>query len=500
MMPEQLSCVDCSAGRASSSSALATACDTCEGGRYQPLTGATTCNVCIPGQYEQDQGQTQCKLCPLNSFTNAARQIQCKTCHDGTYTSNPGAAACIKCGAGRFGVGCVACPHGWYRHEKMSVSACVLCGIGRTTAVPGATSCDGCDAGTYGSRPGLCVDCPSGFYQESKANTECVQCAVASLFVNVRTECFGCDLGRYGSSTAPPGVCERCPSGKYQDAKGSLQCKSCPQDRYYSDDGATALSQCKVCANDRTTGSVVGSTSSKACVCKKSAYYQDEDGSEDCQPCIIGAVCPFDGTTLKDIYAKPGYWLPENVTREVVDCGEAFADIKLKELARKRCCPPETTNCSGTRDANWTSNEQCETGFAGPLCVACATDYVLYEGGCIRCDGGSPLWFGVVSLSGVAFVLFLVALFILKRTVKVQEHVDESYMTRIAGMVSIIISWLQILSALTVTCESFRNGLIPPDFCLSCLSCFFFLVLVLVFFELFFAALSKQTTIDVVLC
>ena len=44
----------------------------------------------------------------------------------------------------------------------------------------------------------------------------------------------------------------------------------------------------------------------------------------------------------------------------------------------------------------------------GPLCVACAKNYVLFGGKCIICDGGSPLWAGVVGLSGVALVLSLI--------------------------------------------------------------------------------------------
>lgn len=235
-----------------------------------------------------------------------------------------------------------------------------------------------------------------------------------------------------------------------KDAKGSGSCKPCPVDRFYSGVSATALSQCKACAQDRTTGTIVGSKSKNACVCKKNDYYHKQDNSGVCLPCISGAVCPFDGTKLEHIYAKPGYWLPENVTEEVVDCGEAFADLKLKELARQRCCPTDAY-CNRTRDQNWTTDQQCKMGYAGPLCVTCAAGFVLFDGGCIRCEGGSPLWFGVLSLSGVAFVLFLVTLLILKWTKSVQEHVDETHYTRISGMVSIIISWLQILSALTVT-------------------------------------------------
>ena len=331
---EQIECVACAVGQASSVVARGSACVSCSAGRFQPLAGATTCNLCIPGQFEAERGNINCTSCPLNTYSDTAQQTRCKSCPVGTFTNGPGAAACIKCGAGRYGIGCKNCPVGWYRHELFNVSGCVLCQIGYTTAGPGATSCDGCDAGTYGNRPGKCVACPTGYFQEAKANTHCDQCEPATLFINVRTECFGCSLGFYGSATGP-GVCDRCLSGRYQDAKGSLQCKPCPIDTFFEKVGATALSQCTACSQDRTTGTIVGSQSNDACVCKKYDYYHDKDDSRStCLPCIVGAVCPFDGTKRAQIYAKPGFWLPENVTTEVVDCGEAFADLKLKDLAR----------------------------------------------------------------------------------------------------------------------------------------------------------------------
>ena len=103
------------------------------------------------------------------------------------------------------------------------------------------------------------------------------------------------------------------------------------------------------------------------------------------------------------------------------------------------------------RPLEWTTDDQCAKGYAGPLCVACATDYVLYEETCVECDGGSPLWMGILGLVGVALVLFLAVLVVLMRTTKSKDHTEETRISRVTGLVSITISWLQILSALTVT-------------------------------------------------
>ena len=208
------------------------------------------------------------------------------------------------------------------------------------------------------------------------------------------------------------------------------------------------------CSDDRTTGTATSCKSSSACLCKKEEYFQSDDDATLCNLCPPGAVCPIDGSYLIHIHAKPGYWMPSNVTEELIDCGNAYSDIRLQILARERCCPSSSSSslCDTVpRKSDWTTDDQCEWGYAGPLCVACASTHVFFEESCIECEGGSPLWIGVVGLIGVAFILFLIVLVSLKKTTTSEEHVDETRATRLTGMLSITVSWLQILSALTVT-------------------------------------------------
>ena len=405
---EQNDCVDCAVGRSSSLVARATEGDVCSAGRYQSETGTTACLNCIPGQHQPATEQTSCKQCEINWYANDTEMAECKECVVGKYARKQGSASCQSCGAGEYGAGCRACPQGWYRSaDDKIVAACRRCSTGETT-----------------------------------------------LDKTASASCSSCDLGKFGSS---PGECSKCDSGKYQDAKKELVCKPCPVDTYFDGDQATALSQCESCPQDRTTGAAISCTSSAACLCKKEDYFQSDDDATKCLTCPEGAACPIDGSYLMHIHAKPGFWMPSNLTKELVDCGDAFSDLALKELARQRCCPPtisdpEQTSCSVVpRDIDWTTDDQCEKGYSGPLCVACSSTHVLYEGECIECDGGSPLWVGILGLIGVALLLFFVALVALKKTIKSQEHVEETRTTRLTGMLSIIISWLQILSALTVT-------------------------------------------------
>ena len=60
------------------------------------------------------------------------------------------------------------------------------------------------------------------------------------------------------------------------------------------------------------------------------------------------------------------------------------------------------------------------------------------------------MWVGILGLCGVAFVLFLITFLVLKKTTE-SDTTEDSIATRVMGLISIVISWLQILSALTVT-------------------------------------------------
>ena len=60
------------------------------------------------------------------------------------------------------------------------------------------TSCLNCDTGRFGSSNGICLECPSGFYQDTKGRKECAKCKLGEMYINAKTSCSGCDLGKYG--------------------------------------------------------------------------------------------------------------------------------------------------------------------------------------------------------------------------------------------------------------------------------------------------------------
>jgi hypothetical protein len=407
---EQVDCLSCAIGRASSAVARDSDCDVCKEGRYQSEQGGTECLDCLPGQILATTGGINCTLCTQNTFARQAKSIKCVPCGVGSYTTEEGAAACIECGAGRYGEGCRECPEGWKRSEDDALENCVQCKLGMVSK-KGSASCDGCDVGKYGSTKGFCSECQPG---------------------------------------------------RYQDGKGLSQCKPCPINTFFDGSGATALRQCEPCPDDRATGAINGSATNATCLCLAEKYYQDDALSVACRPCPNGGVCPKFGSMATDLYAQAGYWQPLKGVPEFLRCADAHTDIKLAQLATERCCPT-SANCSkqnGKPELEWTTDNQCMQGYAGPLCLACAKDHVMFENDCIECEGGSPFTLGLAGLSGIAFLLYFVVLLVLSKTKITVEIVQEDTWSRIAGLISIIVSWLQILSALTVT---YKLGW-PEDF------------------------------------
>ena len=276
----------------------------------------------------------------------------------------------------------------------------------------------------------------------------CLQCKLGEFSRPGQASCSSCDLGKFGVAN---GICEECQPGRYQDGKGFSHCNPCPINTFFEGTGATALSQCIDCSNDRATGKINGSSSNASCLCLAETYYQDDELSVACTPCPNGGVCPKFGSVAMDVYAQAGYWQPLNGVPEFLRCADAHTDIKLAQLATERCCPT-SANCSKKNSVvAWTTDEQCMAGYSGPLCLACAKDYVLFENNCIACKGGSPFALGIAGLSGIACLVYAIMIVVLFKTKTLAEHVEEDVASRIAGLISIVVSWLQILSALTVT-------------------------------------------------
>eukprot|EP00946_MAST-07B_sp_MAST-7B-sp1_P000599 g599.t1 len=490
-----VACTTCSPGRFKAAGSAA--CQKCPIGFVSATPGSTLCDECHAGLFTAGNGSVSCTECLPGRFKAAGNgSLSCAKCPNGFMSASPGSTLCDECPAGQFTAGngsvsCAKCLPG--RFKAAGSAACHDCPIGFVSAIPGSTLCDECPAGQYtagsdggqagclrclpgryktGQQMNTCRACPRGFMSETEGATTCQKCATASFTEDEgASACTPCDLGTFG--IADGAACADCPAGFFQDEKKQLACKLCPTSRWSGARAATSLSECSHCPSDRTTGNVTGARRIQQCLCRREQYYEAEDDGDDselgeeengedhewqqedtlseCRACPDGAVCPVDGSRLMHLHAQFHFWQPKNITSEFVDCASAFSDRKLAALAQTRCCPSQAGCSRVPRPHDWTPDDQCTTGYSGPLCVACADNYVLYGNDCILCDGGSPLWVGIAGLLGVALVLFVVMIVVLRHTTMSKTNTQETRMTRLSGLVSITISWLQILSAFSVT-------------------------------------------------
>ena len=139
------------------------------------------------------------------------------------------------------------------------------------------------DLGKYGKSEGTCIDCPKGWYSDSKAAEECTKCKLGELDNGATQSCSSCDLGKYGSSE---GECSPCAAGTFQDTKGEPSCQKCPVDTYLSQEGKSSNADCTACPEKTTTNEILGRTEESACVCKDSFYRDPSSATLACVACI----------------------------------------------------------------------------------------------------------------------------------------------------------------------------------------------------------------------
>ena len=83
---EQIDCIDCLVGRASSIPKGEEACGECLPGYYQSDFGSTHCIKCGPGKYQNDTISSTCKNCNMGkASSDVGRDRECAPCSKGRY-------------------------------------------------------------------------------------------------------------------------------------------------------------------------------------------------------------------------------------------------------------------------------------------------------------------------------------------------------------------------------------------------------------------------------
>jgi hypothetical protein len=289
-------CVNCPAGKFDADSDPATACTDCPTGYYSQTGASMECTpasgACTSGFVSATviTGATAaCVSCPVGkSDADSDPATVCANCEPGKYSDVVGGTACIACHAGSLSVegssaasDCVDCPAGkstaapapagvtW---EMLSDTKCssmgpcelTSCSADDIDAVKAACTADAscigftvmpieggavraCTNIDAESRSGAtayiplapdedqdprCTDCPTGYYSETVASTECTPfsgaCTAGSVSATVITgataACVSCPVGKSDADQDPATACTNCAAGQNSDAIGGTEC------------------------------------------------------------------------------------------------------------------------------------------------------------------------------------------------------------------------------------------------------------------------------------
>jgi hypothetical protein len=172
--------------------------------------------------------------------------------------------------------------------------------------------------------------------------------------------CLGCDIGTFGSRK---GVCEACPSGFYQNNKGETECIECDMDTYLNEQGKASKADCVACSKDKSTGTSTANTNELSCRCKRQSngergFYTDS--LSNCQPCPSGANCATrDGMMMSELLALPGYYRSNT---SFIPCSQGYTPPTPVSNTEERCCPLDSDTTMSVCNTTSSSDMQCLEG------------------------------------------------------------------------------------------------------------------------------------------
>ena len=170
------------------------------------------------------------------------------------------------------------------------------------------------------------------------------------------------DAGSSGAAASVVGTClvTRCQPGMFFDMIDERACVDCPAGKFASHPGVRSI--CDECA----AGGFAPNTGSVSCGSCANGQVALNPGSVSCVVCPAGASCDDTSTLI----VNPGMW-------------RAHSDVPSDKIYIYEC--PIYSACPG---GNSSGDEQCSTGFAGPLCSECTDDHFpRWENGkqCLDC-------------------------------------------------------------------------------------------------------------------
>ena len=214
----------------------------CEAGTVTNRDLASFCQDCPLGQYQPQAIQNKCLDCDVGRFSNATKSLRCYDCSPGRSAESKNSIECLDCVPGRYSAivrspTCASCPKGYASSnsttfgaafskcdpcqagsfaESVGSTKCSECPKGKTASTSGMSVCGPCDEGTAAGselsriceicQPGLfalgigndrCTICPSGYANPLERGTECALCDAGEACPTGQATPIVCDAGWY---------------------------------------------------------------------------------------------------------------------------------------------------------------------------------------------------------------------------------------------------------------------------------------------------------------
>ena len=384
---------------------------------YQLNANGTGQIQCPYGTYQDEKGKDNCIphriICPSGHYLiNDGNKIKDNTCKIYKTKESCGYGQILEGGTPTSDKICRYCPYGHYSENRETCTR-VEAGYKLSSDRKGQ---DPCPAGKYsngGSQ--YCSHCPNGQYQDQEAQDKCkpyrTSCESGYYLINDGTKikdktCKIVDKGHYYSAWSGQ---RPCPSGKYQDQEGQLNCKNmksasnCTAGTYLYGGTGTGNTKDRECKKvDKGHRSNYNRTGQEQCPPRQ---YQDEIGQEYCKtvdpgyekaddfsqrPCPDGTYRPgnliANGNFLSCQKSNPGYQPNDERTLQVKCVPGTFSNnygMKCKNCSTignnyyqpnsgGSSCIQNTSNgyevnsthtnkiqCSNDKYSNWNSGWKC---------------------------------------------------------------------------------------------------------------------------------------------
>jgi hypothetical protein len=284
-----------------------------------------------------------------------------------------------------------------------------------------------CPPGAYRTEgASTCETCPVG-YEPNDDSTGCDNCQLHDIedglaWVSDGTHCYPCAPGH--SPDDGRSACIRCPLMTYSER--GVECVRCI-DSQMPNGGSTGCI-CAVGYYNATFGHIKCYGAAESFAPLDFPATEDDTGmvltQDECLTCDESCTnCNYGHATL-----QPGYGVAMNKFEQKDPLYKVAGHRAVFECPLKKACNVSYDSINLDTGLNGTGWEQCGDGYAGPLCMLCASGYSRkgFSGPCNLCLSGTNLNLFVVFIIGLlAYVGFLAAIYTLIVLDMAQSGVDE---------------------------------------------------------------------------